>query len=155
VALPDAFDNEPVGALDGRVKQYLQDTFGCPVELAIELIGGKWTTVLLAHLKESPRRYAELRRLVPRISDKMLTQRLQELMDKDLVQRSPVDGAASYQLTPRGESLRPVLDLLYAWGEQQARELGARVERMDRGEEAATPPVMLALEPAWTTSRRR
>ena len=120
----------------GRVKPYLQDTFGCPVELAFELIGGKWTTVLLAHLKESPRRYAELRRLVPRISDKMLTQRLQELVDKDLVQRVPQGGASSYQLTSRGESLRPVLDVLYAWGEQQARELGAHVERTSHGEVA-------------------
>lgn len=118
------------------MKPHLQDTFGCPVELALELIGGKWTTVLLAHLKESPRRYAELRRLVPRISDKMLTQRLQELVDKDLVQRVAIDGGAEYRLTTRGETLRPVLDQLYAWGERQARELGARVERMDHGEVA-------------------
>jgi DNA-binding HxlR family transcriptional regulator len=118
------------------VKPYLQATFGCPVELALELIGGKWTTVLLAHLKESPRRYAELRRLVPRISDKMLTQRLKALMDTQLVQRVSQGGATTYRLGPRGESLRPVLDQLYAWGQQQARELGARVERMDRGEVA-------------------
>ncbi len=118
------------------MKPYLQATFGCPVELALELIGGKWTTVLLAHLKESPRRYAELRRLVPRISDKMLTQRLQELVDKGLVQKPAQGDAGTYRLGPRGESLRPVLDQLYAWGEQQARELGARVERMGHGEVA-------------------
>lgn len=114
----------------------LQDTFGCPIELAFALIGGKWTTVLLAHLKQSPRRYAELRRLVPRISEKMLTQRLQALVDNDLVEKVPQGGGATYRLTARGESLRPVLDQLYAWGEQQARELGAYVEPARRGEPA-------------------
>lgn len=118
------------------MKTHLQGTFGCPVELALELIGGKWTTVLLSHLKEAPRRYADLRRLVPRISDKMLTQRLQELVDRDLVEKVQSDGRSIYRLTARGESLRPVLDPLYAWGRRQARELGARVERMG-GDEVA------------------
>ncbi len=47
--------------------------YGCGVEFALSLLGGKWKTVLLAHLKERPRRYGELRVLVPAISDKMLT----------------------------------------------------------------------------------
>ena len=51
----------------------------CPVELSLTLISGKWKPVLLAHLKEGPLRYGELRKLVPRLSDKMLTQRLAEL----------------------------------------------------------------------------
>ena len=57
----------------------LARSFGCPTELALELLGGKWKTVILARLKGGPQRYGELRRKIPRLSDKMLTQCLQGL----------------------------------------------------------------------------
>ena len=61
--------------------------YHCPVEVTAEVIGGKWTTVILAQLKESPRRYSELRRLVPDITEKMLAQRLRELEAAAIVRR--------------------------------------------------------------------
>lgn len=47
--------------------------YGCPVELTLDLIGGKWKTVILARLKQAPMRYGELRRAVPGLADKMFT----------------------------------------------------------------------------------
>lgn len=104
----------------------LRARYSCPIELALEFVGGKWKTVILAYLKESPRRYHELRALIPGMSDKVLTQRLKDLELLGLVVRSASpEGAATYVycLTERGESLRPVLDALYAWGSETATEL--------------------------------
>ena len=102
--------------------------FGCPVELALSLIGGKWKTILIARLKQGPLRYGELRRMVPGLADKVLTQRLRELETDGFVQRiSASDGGAlRYALTDRGTSLSPALEALYAWGERAAQENGVR-----------------------------
>jgi DNA-binding HxlR family transcriptional regulator len=102
----------------------LPKTFGCPVELSLQLLGGKWKTVILARLKERPLRYGELRALIPQLSDKMLTERLADLREAGLVERS---GGASYRLSARGESLRPILQALYDWGEAQAGALDVSV----------------------------
>jgi DNA-binding HxlR family transcriptional regulator len=102
--------------------------FGCPVELALSLIGGKWKTVIIARLKQGPLRYSELRRTVPDLADKVLTQRLRELETDGFVKRIPAseNGATRYALTDRGYSLSPALEALYAWGEQAAQETGVR-----------------------------
>jgi len=100
-------------------------TFGCPVELALSVLGGKWKTVLLAHLKGGPLRYRELRARVPALSDKMLTQRLRDLETLGLVTKLPRGGG--YRLTPRGDRLRPALDALYRVGRELAPELGATI----------------------------
>ena len=84
----------------------------CPVERALTILGPKWRVVILARIKEGAQRYADLRRLVPRMSEKMLTQRLRELAADGLISRR--DGR--YVLTPRGESARGVLQALYDWG---------------------------------------
>ena len=100
--------------------------YGCPVELALDLIGGKWRTVILARLKERPLRYGELRRLIPELSDKMLSQRMRELEAAGFVQRRETEGASRYELTVNGCSLQPALEALYIWGEEAARNNGAR-----------------------------
>ncbi|NUP14347.1 MAG: helix-turn-helix transcriptional regulator [Polyangiaceae bacterium] len=102
----------------------MKRTYGCAVELALDVLGGKWRTVILARIKEGAQRYADLRRSVPHMSEKMLTQRLAELVDAGLIQRK--NGA--YVLTSRGESARNVLQALHAWGERVGPELGARVQ---------------------------
>jgi len=102
----------------------LSPAFNCPVELALELLGGKWKPVILAHVKTGPKRYGELRRLIPKLSDKMLTQRLHELVDHGLLERDD----AAYRLAPRAQRLRPALDALYEWGVWVADELGATID---------------------------
>lgn len=104
--------------------------FNCPTEFALDVLGGKWKTVILCYLKYTPCRYRELRQLVPRMSDKMLTERLRELTEKGLVVKRKGDGRASaavYSLTPRGQTLRTVLTELYEWGERHAVTFGVEV----------------------------
>lgn len=113
---------------DPPVMTDTRQLFGCPVELALEVIGGKWKTVLLARLKAGPMRYGELRRAVPRLSDKVLSARLRELEALGMIAREPVDGHERYHLTARGESLRPVLGALYEWGRTYAAEIDARID---------------------------
>ncbi|HVW41250.1 MAG TPA: helix-turn-helix domain-containing protein [Amycolatopsis sp.] len=99
----------------------------CPVELTIEVIGGKWKPVILAHLKEGVHRYGELRRRMPGISEKMLTQQLRELEADGLVSRRARDGRTphvEYRLTPDGLALGPALHALYQWGERRAAASG-------------------------------
>src|SRR5882724_12666983 len=83
----------------------LAKRFGCPVELSLELLGGKWKPVILARLKERPHRYSELRKLIPTLSTKMLTERLRDLEVQGLVERRGIAGKphAVYRLTARAE----------------------------------------------------
>lgn len=103
----------------------LRSNYSCPVELALEFVGGKWKTVILAWLKEAPHRYGELRARMPDISDKVLTARLKDLQKLGLVERGGPH--AAYRLSARGESLRPMLGALYAWGDSVAGELSINV----------------------------
>lgn len=104
----------------------LPKSFGCPVELSLELLGGKWKPVILARLKDGPLRYRDLRRQIVQLSDKVLTERLAELCEQGLVTRENGGRESSYRLSARGESLRPVLQSLYDWGEAQACDLHVR-----------------------------
>lgn len=99
-------------------------SYGCPVELALGVLGGKWRVVILAHLKQGPLRYSDLRRLTPRVSEKMLSQRLRELCKSGLVTKR----GERYALSSRGKSAAPVLQALYDWGERVAPELGLLIQ---------------------------
>ena len=108
----------------------MASTFNCPTEFALTVLGGKWKTVILAYLAERPCRYAELRKLLPKLSDKVLTERLKDLERSGLVARDKNVAAGSrqaYTLTSRGASLAPVLRDLYAWGDQHALSFGVNV----------------------------
>jgi DNA-binding HxlR family transcriptional regulator len=100
--------------------------YHCPVELALDVIGGKWRAVVLAHLKERPH-YGELRRKVTGISEKMFVQRLRELQDAGLVARVEVPPRVEYSLTEEGRSLGPALQALYDWGVARAARTGVVV----------------------------
>jgi DNA-binding HxlR family transcriptional regulator len=106
----------------------LPRSVGCPVELSLELLGGKWKPVILARLKDQPLRYGDLRRLIPRLSDKVLTQRLADLQTQGLIVREEGGaGIGLYKLTEQGRALRPLLQSLYEWGEKRATELNITV----------------------------
>lgn len=94
--------------------------YNIPVEAALEVIGGKWKVVILCHLIKSKRRTSELKRLMPTITQKMLTQQLRELESDGVVNRiiyNQVPPKVEYELTEYGWSLKPALDMLCAWGE--------------------------------------
>jgi DNA-binding HxlR family transcriptional regulator len=85
---------------------------------AIELIGARWSGVILRAMFTDAHRFADIRAAIPGISDLMLTRRLRELEDAGLVRRevvptSPVQ--VEYHLTPMGQDTEPVLDAVIAW----------------------------------------
>jgi len=105
-------------------------TFHCATEFTLAVLGGKWKTVILCYLKERSLRYSEFRAILPSVSDKVLTERLQDLVDAGLVARKTKAGEkniALYSLTDRGRTLHPLLHELYGWGEAQAAAFGVRV----------------------------
>lgn len=82
------------------------------------LLGKRWTGMIIGVLLEGPRRFAEIARSVPSITDGMLSSRLAELREAGLVERSILEGppvATLYQLTPSGQALRPALESLMEW----------------------------------------
>jgi DNA-binding HxlR family transcriptional regulator len=91
----------------------------CPhFHAAIELIGKRWTGAIVCALTERPMRFGELRRVVPGLSDRLLSQRLRELEVEGLVQRDVEAGTpvrVTYSLSPRGEDLQPAIRELKMW----------------------------------------
>lgn len=100
---------------------------GCPVEDAMRVLGGRWRIVLVYHLLDGKRRFSELRRAMPGISQRMLTLDLRALEQAGLVQRTiypEVPPRVEYDLTAEGQRLRDLVDLL--------GEVGARLANVER-----------------------
>ncbi len=93
---------------------------GCSVEAAIALIDGKWKSVILFHLLGGTLRFNEIRRQVPGVTQRMLTNQLRELEQDGLVDRkvyAQVPPKVEYSLSALGRSMEPVLLALKAWGD--------------------------------------
>lgn len=103
--------------------------YGCPTELGVELLSGKWKTILLAALKDGPKRFADLRVIACGIADKVLTERLRQLEELDFVTRNPMDG--TYALSAQGNALRPMLEALYDWGRGEGLRRGVTFTALD------------------------
>jgi DNA-binding HxlR family transcriptional regulator len=91
----------------------------CPAEITLSVIGGRWKIPILYHLFQGEKRFSELRRLVGRISQKMLTQQLRELESDGIIHRqvyAQVPPRVDYSMTALGESLRPAIEALCEWG---------------------------------------
>ncbi len=91
----------------------------CPIEKTLRLIVGKWKTILLWHLSSGTKRYGELKKLIPDVSEKMLIQSLRELEKDELVIRKvypEVPPKVEYLLSKRGKSLSPLICALNTWG---------------------------------------
>lgn len=111
---------------------------GCPSRTALRLIGDRWTALVVGVLAEQPRHFGELRRRVPGISQKMLTQTLRSLQRDGLVSRtalatSPV--RVEYALTPLGVSLVEPLVALRDWAESHIPEILAARQAVVGGED--------------------
>ncbi|MZQ84142.1 MarR family transcriptional regulator [Paenibacillus sp. 5J-6] len=99
--------------------------YNIPVEATLDVIGGKWKVVILCHLDKGDKRTSELKRSMPDITQKMLTQQLRELEQDGMVKRTSyeqVPPKVVYSLTPYGWSFKPILDAMCAWGEQHIQQ---------------------------------
>ncbi len=99
---------------------------GCTaVTTTLAIIGGKWKILILYHLCAGTQRFNELRRLLPDITQRMLTLQLRELEDDGIVHREvypQVPPKVEYSLTAFGKTLIPVIEVMDAWGKQYASE---------------------------------
>ena len=90
----------------------------CPVTFVMEKIGGYWKPIIIFHLMSGPKRYSELKRAIPQITEKMLIQHLKQMQNDDLVHRDAqavVPPVVTYSLTKSGQDLFQVLDSMVDW----------------------------------------
>lgn len=93
--------------------------FGCPIETTLEVLGGKWKGMVLHRLLFGTLRFNELRRLLPHVTQRMLTRQLRELEHAGVIRRrvyAEVPPRVEYSLSEFGESLKPILQMMGDWG---------------------------------------
>lgn len=98
----------------------IRKKYNISVEATLEVIGGKWKCVILCHLTHGKKRTSDLRRIMPGITQKMLTQQLRELEQAGIVNRisyNQVPPKVEYELSTYGWSLESILNSLCTWGE--------------------------------------
>jgi len=93
----------------------------CPVAKACEVLAERWTLVIVRELVSGGRRFNDIRRGVPLISPSLLSKRLDELCGAGVIRRVKGGRGAEYQLTPAGEELRPIVELIGVWGQKWVR----------------------------------
>ena len=92
---------------------------GCPIEATLDIVGGKWKVLILFYLMKGTVRFGEFQRLIPKITQRMLTLQLRELEEDGVVHREvyrQVPPKVEYSLTEFGRSLEPILILMRDWG---------------------------------------
>ena len=101
--------------------------YNCSYEYAIDVVSGKWKGWVIWHLSSGTLRYGELKKILPNITQKMLTQTLRELEYSGVIERKVypvVPPKVEYSLTKYGKKLLPILVSLHEWGKEAYCELG-------------------------------
>lgn len=121
-----------------RNRQY-DCQYGCSVEAAMDVIGGRWKGVILFHLLQGTKRFNELQRLAKGCTQRMLTLQLRELEAAGVVNRkvyAEVPPKVEYSLTEFGRRLEPALIILREWGNEYTDRLAQQTqshEEVDMG----------------------
>jgi DNA-binding HxlR family transcriptional regulator len=100
---------------------HTENPMNCPMLATLNVIGGKWKPIILHMLTTETMRFGSLKKNIPPISQKMLTQRLRELETDGIINRkvyAEIPAKVEYSLTKKGATLRPILENLYAWGQE-------------------------------------
>ncbi|MCL1807723.1 MAG: helix-turn-helix transcriptional regulator [Oscillospiraceae bacterium] len=102
----------------------------CPVDATLDMVGGKYKSLILWHLLDKTLRFGELSKTIPQATPKMLTQQLRELEEANLVVRTVypvVPPKVEYSLSGLGRSIKPILDAMVAWGTDYLKASGKEV----------------------------
>lgn len=105
--------------------------YRCPLELSIDLIGGKWKCVILWHLRKGELRFSQLKKRLPGVTQKMLTQQLRDLEENGLIHREVypvVPPKVEYSLTDEGRVFVPVLKSMYKWGRSYSDKYNVEID---------------------------
>lgn len=122
-----------------RHRSYEADS-GCPVEAALEVIGGKWKGSILYRLLEGTKRFNEMKRMFPSLTQRILTQQLRELERDGMIHRevyAEVPPRVEYSLTEMGRTLAPVLLQLREWGVNNVQMIRQNREQSATGKYAS------------------
>jgi len=125
-------DGKEVGIkLNGKI-------YHCALDVTMEYIGGKWKTVVLWYLRKDTRRFKDLKRLIPGITEKMLSLQLRQLEKDGIINRTvfaEVPPRVEYCLTQEGKTLLPILEELGKWGRWKSKVAGdtQEVKRVKKG----------------------
>jgi DNA-binding HxlR family transcriptional regulator len=107
--------------------------YNCEKELTLSIISGKWKVVILWHLGvEGTHRYSDLQRLFPKISHKILTNQLKELVEDGIVHREvypEVPPKVEYSMTALGKTLLPIVEMMYDWGKSRIAEIKKELDK--------------------------
>lgn len=101
--------------------------YHCSLDITMDYIGGKWKTVVLWYLRKGPKRFSELKKLIPDITEKMLSLQLKELEADGIISRKiypEVPPKVEYSFTEEGKTLIPVLESIAAWGRKMGEKYG-------------------------------
>jgi DNA-binding HxlR family transcriptional regulator len=108
-------------------------SYRCTVAVTLEIIGGKWKSLILWHLSFKTLRFSQLQRRLGKVTQKMLTQQLRELEADGLVHRqvyAEVPPRVEYSLTTMGRSVVPILEQMCQWGKDYLKQTeGQAIER--------------------------
>ena len=102
----------------------IETTPGC-IQSAIDVLGSKWTGLLIRELADSPKRFCEFERAIPALNPRTLSKRLSELEAHDVIMRN--EATSYYELTTKGSDLIPVLRKMAEWGEKYPIETHAAI----------------------------
>lgn len=101
-------------------QKMMKELPACPVETTLALIGDKWKVLILRDLLIGTKRFGELKKSIGKVSQKVLTAQLRAMEENGLVNRkvyAEVPPRVEYSLTELGQSLKPILDAMWSWGE--------------------------------------
>jgi DNA-binding HxlR family transcriptional regulator len=115
--------------IDGeeKVMQLRGKTYHCALDVTMNFIGGKWKTVVLWYLRKDKKRFSELKKLIPDITEKMLSLQLRALQEDGIIKRMiypEVPPKVEYELTKFGKTLVPVLEEIAKWGRDTVQKEG-------------------------------
>jgi DNA-binding HxlR family transcriptional regulator len=105
--------------------------YSCPVELTLDVLGGKWKPLILWELRRRRRGFNALHAAIPTVSHKVLTQQLRALERDGIISRTTHEGrvrTVTYEFSPFGRTLHPVLDGLAHWAKTHYKALGVALD---------------------------
>ena len=103
----------------------------CYLEFALSLVGGKWKSLVLWHLREVTLRYSEIKKEIPCVTQKMLTQTLRDLENNQLITRKVypvVPPKVEYTITEHGKKLIPIFQSLHEWSQTVSKDIATKIE---------------------------